>query len=248
MLRSLSTVLGYTIQAVDSELGKVHDFFLEDQTWTVRYLVVQTGAWLDQRRVLLSTAMLGKPDWQARTFPVSLTQDQVRHSPDVDTDRPVSRQQEITMSAYYGWPYYWSVEPPPISMPPATFEVHEVEGDPHLRSLREVSSYHVQCGEENVGSVDDFIADDGVWSIRWLVVSLGGAWWLRKRVLVGARWIKSVSWTEKAVRMKLSRDQVEKSPEFDPAAAVNREYEVRLYDYYGRPIDSEEVPWPPPMG
>ena len=151
------------------------------------------------------------------------------------------------MSAHYGWPYYWSVEPLPISMPPATFEVQKVDGDPHLRSLREVSSYHVRCGDENVGSVDDFIADDGSWSIRWLVVALGGGWWLRKRVLVGTRWIGSVSWSDKAARLKLS-DQVEKSPEFDPAAGVIRTYEVRLYDYYGRPIDSEEMPWPPPIG
>jgi hypothetical protein len=203
---------------------------------------------VDQRRVLLSTAMLGKPDWHARVFPVSLTQEQVRNSPDVDTEKPVSRQQEILMSAHYGWPNYWSMEPLPISLPPAAFEASKVEGDPHLRSLREVSGYHVRCGDENVGSGDDFIADDGSWSIRWLVVALAGGWWLPKRVLVGTRWIGSVSWSDRAVRLKLSRDQVEKSPEFDPAAAVNREYEVRLYDYYGRPIDSEEMPWPPPMG
>ena len=149
------------------------------------------------------------------------------------------------MSVHYGWPYYWSMEPVPIPMPPATFEAQRVEGDPHLRSLREVSSYHVFCGDENVGSVDDFVADDGSWWIRWLVVALRGGWWLPKRVLVGSRWIASVSWPDKTVRVKLGRHQVEKSPEFDPAAGVNREYEVRLYDYYGRPIDSEELPWPP---
>ena len=251
MLRSLSTVLGYTIQVVDGELGTVHDFFFEDLTWTVRYLVVQSGTWLNHRLVLLSTAMLGKPDWQARTFPVSLTQEQVRTSPDVDTDKPVSRQHEIAMSTHYGLPYYWSVEPLPISRPPlpvAAVSVQEIDGDPHLRSLREVSSYHVHCPDENAGSVDDFIADDETWSIRWIVVALGGAWWLRKRVLVGSRWIKNVSWAGGEVCIRLSRNQLEKSPEFDPAAAVNREYEVQLYDYYGRPVDSDEPVWPPAAG
>jgi hypothetical protein len=248
VLRCLSTVLGYAIQAVDGELGNVRDFFFDDQTWMVRYLVVQTGTWLNHRRVLLSTGMLGKPDWLARRFPVSLTQEQVRGSPDIDTDKPVSRQHEIAMNAHYGLPYYWSIEPLPISLPATPVEAQEVEGDPHLRSLREVSTYRVHCGEENAGSVDDFIADDGSWSIRWLVVALGGGWWLRKRVLVGTPWIRTVSWADGEVHVKLSREQLEKSPEFDPATAVNREYEVRLYDYYGRPIDSEEPVWPPPAG
>ena len=244
MLRSLSTILGYTIHAIDGELGKVHDFLFEDRTWTVRYLVVQTGSWLDQRQVLLSTASLGKPEWRNRLFPVSLTQEQVRNSPGIDTDAPVSRQQEIAMSAYYGWPGYWGVEPmaAPLAEPPAP---PKVVGDPHLRSVREIGEYRVRCADQDGAAVDDFIAEDETWLIRWIVVSFG-SWRLRRRVLVGTPWVENVSWKERDVRLRLRREQLERSPEFDPAAAVNREYELRLYDYYGRPSEPGEPPAPRP--
>ena len=37
------------------------------------------------------------------------------------------------------------------------------------------------------------------------------------------------------VHVDLDRDTVAHSPKYDPSAPVNLEYEVRLYDYYGRP-------------
>ena len=72
----------------------MHAFFFDDKTWAIRYLVVDTGAWLPGRRVLISPIALGQPDWAGQFFPVKLTMEQVRNSPDIDTDKPVSRQQE----------------------------------------------------------------------------------------------------------------------------------------------------------
>ena len=237
MLRSLGNILGYAVRATDSEIGRVYDFFFDDQSWTVRYLVVETGEWLRRRRVLIATAALGSPQWQGRAFPVSLTQAQVSGSPDVDTDKPVSRQHEIETNLHYGWPHYWSLEPLPLS--PALAETapppdQEAAGDPHLRSLREVASYSLNNQEVELGLVDDFIADVERWIIRYLVVATGSHW-PRRRVLIGPSWVNGISWAAKEVRTALTQPELGDSPEFDPAEAVNREYEVRLYDYYGRP-------------
>jgi hypothetical protein len=57
-----------------------------------------------------------------------------------------------------------------------------------------------------------------------------------KKVLVAPTWIESVSWSESKVHVVLSRETIKNSPEFDPTVPVNREYEARLYDYYGRPV------------
>ncbi len=239
MLRSLGNILGSVVRATDGEIGKVHDFFFDDHTWTVRYLVVETGDWLRRRRVLISTSALGQPEWQGHLFPVSLTQEQVRSSPDVDTDKPVSRQHEIAMNVHYGWPHYWGLEPPPLGplVVESTRDLAQPEvdtSDPHLRSLREVSGYSIQNDGNQIGLVDDFIADDEKWVIRYLVIAIGSHW-PRKRVLIGPSWIGEIRWADKEVRTNHTQADLGKSPEFDPAAAVNREYEVRLYDYYGRP-------------
>ena len=154
MLRSIKTLLGYTVLAEDGDMGKVRDFCFHDDTWIIRYLVVDTGHWLPGRRVLVTPGALGKPNWEGLNFPVALTREQVEKSPDIDTDKPVSRQQEVALFKHYGWPFYWiGVEPGPSTWPPfvpvaplpvplkASPTENEEKADPHLRSFREVKGY-----------------------------------------------------------------------------------------------------------
>jgi sporulation protein YlmC with PRC-barrel domain len=108
VLRSVSSLLGSSILANDGEMGHVHDILFDDRSWLVRYIVVETGSWLSGRRVLLSPIIAQAPDVEGRVLRVALTRDQVRNSPGIDTDLPVSRQQEIAMTLHYGWPAYWT--------------------------------------------------------------------------------------------------------------------------------------------
>jgi hypothetical protein len=94
MLWDASALDGYAIEASDGRIGSVSDFLFEDTSWIVRWLVADTGNWLSDRKVLLPLSALGKPDPSLRQFPVELTMQQVKDSPDFDTDRPVSRQHE----------------------------------------------------------------------------------------------------------------------------------------------------------
>lgn len=108
------------------------------------------------------------------------------------------------------------------------------EADPHLRSTREVIGYHIQANDGGIGHVDDFIAGGEDWVIRYMIVDTRN-WLPGRKVLVAPTWVKRVDWAKRDVYVDLSRETIENSPEFDPSAPVNREYELRLYDYYGRP-------------
>ena len=158
MLRSLKAMHGYAVLAKDGDIGKVHDFFFHDDTWIIRYLVVDTGHWLPGRKVLVATNSLGKPNCGGFTFPVALTRLQVEKSPDIDTDQPVSRQQEAELHSHFGWPLYWTeptsgvwppfVSPAPILMPaPPSGPAPKEHGDPHLRSQRELAGYHIHASD-----------------------------------------------------------------------------------------------------
>jgi len=100
MLRSLKKLFGNKILATDGQIGRVHDFYFDDQEWTVRYMVADTGGWLKGRLVLISPAALGEADWGAESFPVNLTRQQIGESPGIEEDLPVSRQQEIELQRY----------------------------------------------------------------------------------------------------------------------------------------------------
>jgi len=249
MLRSIKYLHGYTIQATDGDMGEVYEFYFDDEAWTVRYVVVETGTWLSGRRVLISPAVLGQPNTDAEKLPVSLTRDQIKSSPEIDTDKPISRQKERELNAYYGWPAYWAGEGPvgynqgvaesytsgPVlaEEEPATREGQEPQDNIHLRSTREVIGYYIQASDGEIGHVQDFVVDDQTWEIRYMVIDTRN-WWPGKEVLVAPQWIEKVSWEEEKVYVDLTRESVKNSPEFDNLSAVNRDYENKLYEHYRR--------------
>jgi sporulation protein YlmC with PRC-barrel domain len=254
VLRSVEDLRGYSIQATDGEIGRVDQFLFDDQTWTIRYLVINTGNWLLERLVLISPIAIRAIDWQQSLLEVDLTREQVELSPDIATDEPVSRQQEEEYFRYYRYPPYWGgpglwgtgmyppyagyggvgapaaeMLPQPQPSPPQT----EHQGDPHLRSTHEVVGYPIQARDGEIGHVEDFILDDATWSIRYMVVATRN-WWPGKKVLVSPQWIEAVSWSARTVAVDLTRETVKQSPEYDPSKLLNREYEIRLHHYYQR--------------
>src|SRR5271165_2732243 len=107
MLWNATVIKGYAIVASDGRLGAVNDFLFDDASWRVRWLVVDTGNWLSGRKVLLPPSVLGHLDPEGEKFSVRLTMQQIKDSPDIGSDRPVSRQMETNIYDYYGWSPYW---------------------------------------------------------------------------------------------------------------------------------------------
>jgi hypothetical protein len=232
-LRSLKDLKGYRIAARDGELGRVRDCLFDDVTWDVRYLVVNTRA-IFGKEVLLYASALGVPDWSANTIPVELTREQVENSPQVDFDRPVGRRDVHDLHVYYGWPMFWDAAPE-VTAPVMPLARGRQPGDPHLRSLTELTGYAIEATDDTVGHVEDFIAEIDPWAIRYMVVDTRN-WLPGRKVLISPTWIDDMDWAGRTVRVHMTREAIENSPEFDPTAPVNREYEERLHDFYGRPL------------
>ena len=107
MLRQSKDLQDLAVVATDGAIGDVKDFFFDDEAWAIRYLVIDAGSWISSRKVLISPIAAGKPDWASKVLPVSLTREQVKNSPDIDTEMPVTRQHETDYLDYYSYPYYW---------------------------------------------------------------------------------------------------------------------------------------------
>ncbi len=246
MLRVLTSLVGYKIAATDGDIGKVTDFYFDDEHWTVRYLVADTGGfWSGPHCVLISPIAFGKVDWASRSFCVNLDREKIKNSPPVDLDRPVAMQYEEDYHRYYGFaPYWgysaaWGMQPYPgmlsgVDWPADREHPAKVSGDPHLRSAGTVKRYRVDGDHELLGHVTDFIVDDETWAIRYLVVDTS-KWWPGKKVLVAPHWAREISWLDETVHTDIPRGLLKDSPEWNASGPVNREYESRLYDYYGRP-------------
>jgi hypothetical protein len=102
MFRNASTIKGYAIAASDGHLGTASDFLFDDQTWLVRWLVVDTGHWLPGRKVLLPLSVLVHLDLETQEFTVRPSKQQVKDSPTYDPTSAVDRAYEKHFYDYYG--------------------------------------------------------------------------------------------------------------------------------------------------
>ncbi|MCI0442733.1 PRC-barrel domain containing protein [bacterium] len=239
MLRSTREIQGYTILALDGPMGSIEEFFFDDQSWATRYAVVNTGIWLFGKKVLLTPVLFTQLDSKNQCLPVKLNIDQVKNSPEIDTDKPVSRQLEQHLHRFFGWMPYWEntalgAVPSPIASSSDIVEEQETNQNPHLRRTNEVFGYGIQSQNGSIGHLDDFILDDRLWLIRYAVVEIKDVL-SKKKVLLSRDWIQKISWEDQKLYLDLDREFVKNSPEFIPENAVNREFETRLYDYYDRP-------------
>jgi sporulation protein YlmC with PRC-barrel domain len=246
MLARVNEIRGYNILETDGTIGHVDQFFFDDKTWTIRYLVVNTGSWLNRHEVLISPIALGIIEPEMKSISVTLTKEQVENSPDIDTQKPVSRQREMEYFSYFGWSYYWEgsglwgTGSYPKDLAIEANEINKLNsaeerktGDPHLRSTREVTGYSIKAINGDIGYVEDLIIDDENWSIRYIVVDTG-QWWTGKHVLIDPRWIEKVSWTDSSLYTDLTLETIKDCPEFNSSAPLTREYERALYDHYKR--------------
>ena len=238
----------FAVHAKDGELGSVADLYFDDETWAIRYLVVDTGGWLSGRQVLISPFSIVGIDSDSMRLDVALTKRQVENSPDIDTHEPVSRQHEAAYLGYYGYPYYW--DGPNLWGPaffpagmavrePASTEVmakkiRDASADSHLRSTEAVAGYYIDATDGEIGHVDGFVIDGEAWAMRYIEVATRN-WLPGKKVLVSPEWIEHISWTDSKVRVGLSVEAIKDAPEYIESRPVSRQYENQLYFHYGRP-------------
>ena len=243
MLRSMKSMEDYTIGAIDGIIGHVKDFYFDDESWVIRYLVVQAGEGSSRRKVLISPIAIGRPNWSEKILPVSLTRTQVSNSPDIDTDKPVSRQHEMGYLGYYGYGNYWGggglwgagLYPDLLQ---AGLQATGTTGvgdraDLHLRSGNAVMRYYVHASDGDMGHVGGLLVDEDSWAIRYLIVDTSN-WWLGHQVLIAPKWIDQISWAESTVTVGLTRQSIKDSPAYDPEAGLEREQEAGIHTHYGR--------------
>jgi sporulation protein YlmC with PRC-barrel domain len=245
MLWNASKLSGYAVEANDGLIGTVSDFLFEDRTWQVRWLVVETGNWFANNKVLLPLSTLGYPHQTQEKFSVSLTRQQVKDSPRINTDLPISREMESSIYDFYGWDPYWSglyalggampaMMKATIPIPRNTANKAALlrPADQHLLSVDTIAGYYLEAADGTIGHVDDFLIDDTNWHIRYLIAATSN-WWPGKSVVLSSNSVKKVDWAERIVKLDVNRSQVRGSPRYDPGTRLDKAYQERLLEHYG---------------
>jgi uncharacterized protein YrrD len=262
MLRDMKDMEGFAIGATDGAIGQVRDFYFDDEAWVIRYFVVETGTWHSSSRVLISPISIGQPDWSARLLPAAITRDQVKNGPDIDTDKPISRQHEMGYLGYYGYPNYWGggglwgagFYPDVLQGGLKVDDLKEAnqprrslmrtksrdksgetrrKNDLHLRSANNVMRYYVHATDGDIGHVQGILVEEKTWAIRYLVVNTSN-WWLGHQVIIAPEWIDHIVWEDSKVVVALTREGVKDAPPYDSKAPLRREQERTLHAHHGQ--------------
>jgi hypothetical protein len=264
MLRDIKDLLDCSIVATDGIVGTIKDLYFDDEAWVIRYFVVETGNWLLQRRVLISPLAVTAPAVTPGVLPVSLTKAQVKDSPGIDTDEPVSRQHEREYLRYYGYPFYWdggglwgrsAAHPGSLltgldqegaaagrrrsqeedRRADAEADAELLQhGDHHLRSAKIVMAYYVHASDGEIGHVKGFLIEQTTWAVRYMIVTTSD-WWQGHDVLISPEWIDEVRWDDNRVLVSLTRSAVKSALEYKSHLPLDRDHEKDLYAHHGQP-------------
>ena len=237
----------------NDHIGKVTDLMFDDRNWLIRYIVVQTGSWFVDRKIVLGPgsfaagALNFKADLRA-----DLTREQVENSPLYEDHLPVSRQYEDAIHQHYGWLPYWNSAQPTLFHDPELSvagagapEMQKLQWselaaeeqanyDPHLRSFSELSSYQVASSdEETFGDISDLAIAANAWQVVDLVIN--SRRWLPggKDVVVSPKFVRSIDEDRKLVHVNRPKDIILSGPEFEQER-YDSEYRGRLIAHYNQ--------------
>jgi hypothetical protein len=109
-LRSTQAVTGSDIQAQDGGIGHVVDFVIDDETWTIRYLIVDTQNWWPGKKVLISTEWIERISWEESKVFINLTREAIKQGPEYTDRTLITRDHEMKLHKHYNREGYWADE------------------------------------------------------------------------------------------------------------------------------------------
>jgi hypothetical protein len=238
-LYTSSDLKQYRLIAADGDLGSIEDFCVEQWSWAVRYLVVDTGKWLANRKILVSPIAVGNIYDQDSTIDIELTKWQLEHSPVLEQKSTISRQYEDLYHKHLNWAPYWTAtEAEPRSLATSEIIAEQAEpdtpsdGENHLKCETELRGFAMRARGQQAGSVDGIIIDSYYWVVRYLIVDVQ-QWLPAKTIILSPEWITELDWTRRYINVDISGDVMSSAPAYDETQPLSQQYEIDLYKHYG---------------
>ena len=228
MLHLAHKIAGTAVHGTDGDIGTLEDFYFEEDRWTVRYLLVDTGKWFSGKRVLISP-MSVQDGWGRTGVKVGLTKDQAWNSPEFNDGDALSRSSETNVLSYYGYPDYWGAASlwgnfdSPMALvagasektvPPAAPATGVDPEARHLRSIKKSTGYHLHARNGEIGHVDDFLIGEESWRIRYLLVDTSN-WIGGRSVIVSPDKVEGIDKEQGKLYVAADRESIKQAPELE---------------------------------
>ncbi len=239
MKRSLKNLSEFRIKSKDEEKGKVKDFLFDEKKWVIRYLHVEFGTILADKKILIENSFLDKPDWEQFIFPVKLTKSEIENAPELKDHLPISAKYEEEYNKHYRIDNYWDLPPtvmsamyPPRPMKVPTIDINEKELGTNLRSFNEVENYIVHATDGKFGSLYDLIVDDEDWQVVYVIIDTSKWMPWSKKVIIPIHKLEEISYVNSEMKINLSIETIKNAPEYNEKSPFKSDFEKSLYEFY----------------
>jgi len=231
MLQNLSLIQGSMLSAMDGEIGRILDFQFEAQSWTIRYVVAETGGWLGGRKVLLSPRSLAPGSLGPRLnghgeLQVNLWRKKIADSPPFESYHPITRLYEEEFHQHYGLPLYWcspglwrGADPGPAPSAEGAFALMQNMELADLRSTNAYRASSIHACDGIMGILSDFRVDSASWLIKELLLETG-QWYFGKEIRVRTSDVDRLHWEASFVNVRLTRNDLRNTPSHHVAHAA----------------------------
>ncbi|MFB5661290.1 PRC-barrel domain-containing protein [Alteribacillus sp. HJP-4] len=245
MLLSGKSLARYSVEATNGSIGRIEDFYFDDNSMVIRYLVVNTNPWIPGEKKLLSPISVDRIDPVENKISVDLTKEQIQNAPPMETKLPVSRQQEREFYDYYDYGFYWPAISDsgwwggaPFARDLVKLAKNEenkedtADENPNLRSVREIigefTGYDIVAINEQVGHADNILIKNESWDIQYVITDT-------RKLLPGdhvipSKAIRNIDWIQEKIEVAMTKDEIQEAPKYDPKKFTSDE--EKLDEHY----------------
>lgn len=240
----------YDVKGNADEIGKLHDIYLDDQSWKIRWFVVETGNWFSSNKILLTPENIVGVTPGTGTLHVALSKQDIENAPHAEEHLPVSDQDqnEVRYTAVNRhalmFPGYAGLMMPPTLIEqtqPLSEDERELQEavreqqDRHLRSAGEIEGYAISATDGNLGALSDLVVNSEEWKVELLAMDTS-KWLPGRTVVVSPQGIDHISWRERELAVTMDKETIKESPELQSLKSIERSYVSKLNEYYRFPM------------
>lgn len=225
MLHSLNNINNYKVIAADGEMGFCKDFLFNDEDWNLHYLLADTHKWLPGgKKLLIHTSAIQKVDTKNKEVRICLTKRELKDSPSLLANEPISRAYEKTYMCYFDYATY-HVGPIPLDsyftgVHTERVKIAAAPDEPdseknHIHSAHFVEDYTLDVANKLYGHIVDFVFDDVEWDIKFLAIELGNWFMHDKQRLLAPSELETIDWPKQQVHVDIDVDSLKESPVYN---------------------------------
>jgi hypothetical protein len=220
MLKNVDTFKNNEVHASDGMIGIIRDLYFDTQDLILKFMVIDTQSWLENREILISPESVKRFNWDRNKFDLGLLKRRIEQSRVISIDEPAGPGGRKQSREYYFLSTYWDSERAGGNLA-------------HLLKDSELKRFDICLSDGRIGGTAGIIIEESTWKVEFIIVD-ADSMEAGKLVPLPAGWINRIDPKEGIIHVDLNKEDILNAPTFPAEELEDESNEKALYNYYSR--------------